>query len=200
MKCGPRPTTRLSPTAKRLSARRRPSRVLSSRRTSLPTSTAKLFIHNLGHATAAYLGHLQGKAFIWECVEVPVIRTQTREAMWTAAQALIRRYPSEFDQNNLAEHIEDLLRRFANRALGDTVFRVGRDLQRKLTPDDRLIGALPPLPAIQDRPPTPSSAPSPPLCTSKPSMSKATPSPPTPPSRPASAEKEPRLYWWMFVD
>ncbi|MCF6336268.1 MAG: mannitol-1-phosphate 5-dehydrogenase, partial [Spirochaetales bacterium] len=32
--------------------------------------------------------------------------------------------------------------RFQNRALGDTVFRVGRDLSRKLDKSDRLIGAI----------------------------------------------------------
>jgi mannitol-1-phosphate 5-dehydrogenase len=39
-------------------------------------------------------------------------------------------------------HIIDLARRFRNRALGDSVYRVGRDLPRKLAPDDRLVGAL----------------------------------------------------------
>ena len=32
--------------------------------------------------------------------------------------------------------------RFGNEALGDTIFRVGRDLPRKLSREDRLIGAL----------------------------------------------------------
>ena len=35
-----------------------------------------------------------------------------------------------------------LCRRFRNRALGDTVYRVGRDRPRKYAPDDRLIGSL----------------------------------------------------------
>lgn len=38
-------------------------------------------------------------------------------------------------------HIDDLLVRFANRRLSDTVERVGRDPIRKLGPDDRLVGA-----------------------------------------------------------
>ncbi|TVQ16918.1 MAG: mannitol-1-phosphate 5-dehydrogenase, partial [Spirochaetaceae bacterium] len=32
--------------------------------------------------------------------------------------------------------------RFGNRALGDTVHRVGRDLPRKLGRDDRIVGAM----------------------------------------------------------
>jgi mannitol-1-phosphate 5-dehydrogenase len=58
------------------------------------------------------------------------------------ARALIRRYPDEFDTAGQHAHVEDLLRRFGNRALGDTVFRVGRDLPRKLAPGDRFIGGL----------------------------------------------------------
>ena len=102
----------------------------------------KLFIHNLGHAAAAYHGHLAGKTYIWEAVAVEEIRQAARGAMWESARALIRQYPTEFNERNQSEQVEDLLRRFANRALGDTVFRVGRDLTRKLSSEDRLMGAL----------------------------------------------------------
>jgi mannitol-1-phosphate 5-dehydrogenase len=54
---------------------------------------------------------------------------------------LIREYPYEFDEDNQKEHIEDLIRRFRNVHLGDTIYRVGRDLPRKLGFDERLIGA-----------------------------------------------------------
>ncbi|MEI6501197.1 MAG: hypothetical protein WCP21_09255, partial [Armatimonadota bacterium] len=43
---------------------------------------------------------------------------------------------------NQGAHIEDLISRFANEALGDTLHRVGRDLQRKLSREDRVIGPL----------------------------------------------------------
>lgn len=104
----------------------------------------KLFIHNLGHAVAAYLGHLflPTATYLWEAIESPPVRTATAAAMWESGQALIAVYPAEFTEQNQAEHISDLLRRFANRALGDTIYRVGRDLPRKLSSQDRLIGAL----------------------------------------------------------
>ena len=102
----------------------------------------KLFIHNLGHAAEAYFGYLQGKESIWQCVGDEAIHAQARAAMWASAKALIAKYPSEFDEANQAEHVDDLLRRFANRALNDSVFRVGRDLNRKLSPEDRCIGSL----------------------------------------------------------
>jgi mannitol-1-phosphate 5-dehydrogenase len=62
--------------------------------------------------------------------------------MQEAAAALQKKYPDEFTMEALQNHIDDLLSRFGNRALGDTIFRVGCDLQRKLGPDDRLVGAI----------------------------------------------------------
>lgn len=102
----------------------------------------KLFIHNLGHAAAAYFGHLAGLERIWQAMDDPAIRQQTRSAMAASAAGLIARYPDEFNQQNQDEHVDDLLSRFANRALNDSVYRVGRDLYRKLAPEDRCIGSL----------------------------------------------------------
>lgn len=102
----------------------------------------KLYIHNLGHATCACHGFLHGHALICDAVVDGVVLVETRSVMMESARALIRRYPSEFNEANQTEHVEDLLRRFGNRALGDTVFRVGRDLPRKLAPGDRFIGGL----------------------------------------------------------
>lgn len=102
----------------------------------------KLFIHNLGHATCAYHGFLAGKTTIWESIEVPAIAEATRKAMWESGRSLIGRYPEVFNEKNQGESIEDLVRRFGNQALGDTVFRVGRDLKRKLSREDRFVGAM----------------------------------------------------------
>jgi mannitol-1-phosphate 5-dehydrogenase len=104
----------------------------------------KLFIHNLGHAAAAYLGYLYNPEFIYifEALSVPEIFGQVRDTMLQSAGLLLRRYPGDFNENMLTEHIDDLLNRFRNRALGDTIFRVGCDLFRKLGPDDRLAGSI----------------------------------------------------------
>jgi mannitol-1-phosphate 5-dehydrogenase len=103
----------------------------------------KLFIHNLGHAITAYLGYLQDpdNIYIWKAVKEEVIKEITEAAMWESGRALIREYPDEFDERNQREHIDDLIRRFGNVHLGDTIYRVGRDLPRKLGYDERLIGA-----------------------------------------------------------
>ncbi len=104
----------------------------------------KSFIHNLGHALCAYFAHLEAPelAYTWQAVEHERIGAATRAGMWESARALIGAYPDEFDEANQGEHIDDLLSRFCNRALGDTIYRVGRDVQRKLGPEDRVIGAL----------------------------------------------------------
>ena len=62
--------------------------------------------------------------------------------MEESAAALVREYPRAYGEKDLADHIDDLIGRFKNRALGDTVHRVGRDLKRKLGRDDRIVGRL----------------------------------------------------------
>jgi mannitol-1-phosphate 5-dehydrogenase len=104
----------------------------------------KLFIHNLGHSAAAYIGNCFDPGFIhmYEVLAVPEIIHFVRCTMQQSAAILLREYPEEFTLKDLDDHIEDLLHRFRNRALGDTVFRVGCDLMRKLGPEDRLAGAI----------------------------------------------------------
>ncbi len=104
----------------------------------------KLFIHNMGHAVLGYISHVFRKkySYVWEAAEDQDVNTVTKGAMWESGHALIREYPDDFDQTSIGAHIEDLLSRFQNRILGDTIFRTGRDLYRKLGPNDRLIGSL----------------------------------------------------------
>jgi mannitol-1-phosphate 5-dehydrogenase len=99
----------------------------------------KLFVHNAGHAATAYLGYLRGHEYVWQAVEDPRVRNETDAAIAETRSALVKKHglPAE----DLDTHWEDLKRRFANRALGDTVARVAGDPLRKLGPRDRLVGA-----------------------------------------------------------
>lgn len=99
----------------------------------------KLFLHNMGHATCAYLGGLYGYTYIWEAIGDPYIRLIVESAMEASALALSKKYAQPPEM--LFAHRNDLLARFGNAALGDTCDRVGRDVPRKLAPDDRLVGA-----------------------------------------------------------
>ena len=100
----------------------------------------KLFIHNLGHATAAYLGLLKGYTYIAEAMEDADILYMTASAMRESAAALNCENPG--DKVNLSRSIDSLLYRFSNKALGDTCARVAADPARKLGNNDRIIGAL----------------------------------------------------------
>lgn len=99
----------------------------------------KLYMHNMSHALTAYLGYQKGYAYLWESIQDPEIFTVAYAALNESALALSRHY--SVDLRELEEHRDDLLRRYANRLLGDTVLRVGGDPVRKLSGDDRLVGA-----------------------------------------------------------
>jgi mannitol-1-phosphate 5-dehydrogenase len=62
--------------------------------------------------------------------------------MLQSADILMALYPGEFTASRLLAHVDDLLHRFNNKALGDTLFRVGCDLYRKLSPGDRLVAPI----------------------------------------------------------
>lgn len=99
----------------------------------------KLYVHNMGHATCAYLGDLLGLEYIYQSIAVPEVRVLVQNAMLESAQTLHKHYGA--DLTALQAHITDLLYRFTNAALGDTCQRVGGDPARKLSPADRLIGS-----------------------------------------------------------
>jgi mannitol-1-phosphate 5-dehydrogenase len=66
----------------------------------------------------------------------------TREVMLQSAAILRTVYPDDFTSSDLEGHIDDLMFRFRNKALQDTIFRVGQDLTRKLSADDRFMGSI----------------------------------------------------------
>ena len=100
----------------------------------------KLYVHNLGHFLCGLLARDAGIELISEAIADPCIHRITRGAMIESCQALSVRYGRPLEP--LIDHVDDLLDRFGNRALGDTVERIIRDLPRKLAPDDRVAGAL----------------------------------------------------------
>lgn len=104
----------------------------------------KAFIHNLGHATAAYYGYSlhPDAVYLYEVLEDPEVLLFTRAVMLQSADILRAAYPDDFTITDLEAHIDDLIHRFRNKALKDTIFRVGMDLVRKLGSDDRFMGSI----------------------------------------------------------
>jgi len=100
----------------------------------------KLFVHNMGHATTAYLGQYMGCSAIWESIAVPEVELMVLRVMQASALAMSKKYNVPYEDLN--NHVENLIYRFSNKQLGDTCARVGGDIKRKLSPNDRMIGAL----------------------------------------------------------
>ena len=100
----------------------------------------KLFMHNMSHATCAYLGALRNYTYIYESIADFDIKYVASKALMQSATAVAKENGVEMDF--LLSHAENLLFRFKNKELGDTVERVGRDTIRKLSSNDRLFGAI----------------------------------------------------------
>ena len=112
----------------------------------LPFEEAKLFGHNATHALAAYVGALSGANRIAELPAIRGIKEFLRRAfILESGAALVHRYHGLdplFTPEGFAVYADDLLARMFNPWLADTIDRVGRDVERKLGWDDRLIGVL----------------------------------------------------------
>ena len=112
----------------------------------LPFEEAKLYGHNATHALAAYLGSLRGLERIADLRQTPDLLSFIRAAfLEESGEALIRKHAGKdrlFTPDGYREYADDLLKRMTNPHLQDSVERVGRDPQRKLGWDDRLVGTL----------------------------------------------------------
>ncbi len=112
----------------------------------LPFEEAKLYGHNATHALAAYLGAVRGVERIADLRTVPGAMDFLRAAfIEESGAALVRKYgriDPLFTPEGYRWYANDLLVRMTNPYLRDTVERVGRDPQRKLGWDDRLIGTM----------------------------------------------------------
>lgn len=100
---------------------------------------SKLYIHNMLHSSCAYLGFIMGYTYIYEAVSDGEIIKTVRGALGEVSEAITAEHGVDADLP--IRYGEDLIRRFANRALADSVERVGRDTPRKLAFEDRLVGA-----------------------------------------------------------
>jgi mannitol-1-phosphate 5-dehydrogenase len=112
----------------------------------LPFEEAKLYGHNASHALAAYVGAVRGVERIADLRQHPDVFAFLRAAfIQESGEALVRKHPGKdplFTHAGYREYADDLLSRMVNPFLHDSVERVGRDPQRKLEWDDRLVGSL----------------------------------------------------------
>ena len=95
---------------------------------------------NMGHALMAYMAYLKGYGFIFEAATDGEIKYILTRALLESARALAKRHGAPLDDT--MQFVEDLMVRFENKLLVDSLDRVGRDPKRKLSATDRLVGAF----------------------------------------------------------
>ncbi len=100
----------------------------------------KLLIHNMGHALQAYYGYQKGYEYIFETATDGEIKYVLTRALIESARALAKHHGASLDDT--MQFVEDLMIRFENKMLVDTLTRVGKDTKRKLSSGDRLVGAF----------------------------------------------------------
>ena len=99
----------------------------------------KLYVHNCGHALMSYVGFQRGYEMGYEAMADKDVRAFMLAGLRESVDGICAEFNA--DAKWLYAHVDDLLERFTNRMLGDTIFRLGRDPMRKLAAEDRLVGA-----------------------------------------------------------
>ncbi len=98
----------------------------------------KLYTNNLGHAVLGYIGYSRGYKNIIQCIEDIEINSILRHALKEAGTMLIIKFG--FTNKEMDKHLEELIIRYSNKGLSDSVERVVREPIRKLSRYERLIG------------------------------------------------------------
>lgn len=113
-----------------------------SPRDNFPAEVArKLFFYNMCHASLAYLGAERSFTWVHQTLEAPDLREIFVGAAGEISRALEAEYPDEITREQNQAILADILVRYGNPLLEDTIVRVGRDPARKLSRTDRLVGA-----------------------------------------------------------
>ncbi|MBD7957264.1 mannitol-1-phosphate 5-dehydrogenase [Microbacterium sp. Sa4CUA7] len=103
-----------------------------------PYIERKLFTVNTGHAATAYFGARAGVDTIAAALSDPAIAAAVAAALEETSALLVAKHG--LDAREMADYRATILRRFANPALPDTVWRVGRQPLRKLSRHERFVG------------------------------------------------------------
>jgi hypothetical protein len=112
----------------------------------LPFEEAKLYGHNAVHFWLGIHAQKKGVQFMHELAEDKNLIAQARRAFVDeSGAALCKKWEGKdalFTAGGFAAYADDLLVRMVNPFLTDRVDRVCRDLERKLSWDDRVIGTM----------------------------------------------------------
>ncbi|MDD3573349.1 MAG: C-GCAxxG-C-C family (seleno)protein, partial [Eubacteriales bacterium] len=98
----------------------------------------KMYTYNMAHAFLAYLGGAKGHTKVYEAITDPQILVQLRAALEEASQGLSAEFG--FDGQEMRAYCEQVIGKFSNPVLEDTLVRVGKGVGRKIARDERLVG------------------------------------------------------------
>ena len=104
-----------------------------------PWVLRKLYTFSTGHATAAYLGWLKGYHYIHTAIRDGEIRQAVITAMKEGQRGLAAKFGKDFAGSQ--QELDAIVSRFENATINDPIVRVARDPHRKLSADERLVGA-----------------------------------------------------------
>ena len=102
----------------------------------------KIYISNLSHTLSSVIGYLNGYKYIAQGLADERIFKFVEGAVKESEKALKVKYPFMYKSDEDKNYSKDFLRRLKNPLLEDTVYRGGKDIQRKLSPGERLIGPV----------------------------------------------------------
>ena len=112
----------------------------------LPFEEAKLYGHNAVHFWLGLHAQQKGAQFMHELADDKELLAKARRAFVDeSGAALCKKWSGTdelFTEAGFAAYVDDLLVRMVNPFLTDRVDRVCRDLERKLSWDDRMIGTM----------------------------------------------------------
>lgn len=103
-----------------------------------PYIERKLFTVNTGHAATAYFGYDAGVHKISDVLARPELKDKVYAVLQETKALLVAKYG--FEPEVQEAYVQKILKRFANPELPDTVERVGRSPQRKLSRHERFVG------------------------------------------------------------
>lgn len=100
----------------------------------------KLFTLNTGHVATAYIAFYNNIATIDKAIMVADIKNLVINTMQESAEVLIKRYG--FNKNDHYNYINKIIERFENPHIKDDSTRVGREVLRKLSVNERIVKPL----------------------------------------------------------
>lgn len=100
----------------------------------------KLFTNNLGHAILGYVGKYFNCETSTQAINIEKVFNILEHALDEATKAIGNEF--NFSPQEMKKHKDSLLLRLGNKGMDDDLNRLARDPERKLRPNERIVGPL----------------------------------------------------------